>query len=147
MKDNSVIPDAEALQTLIHRLEELEFRIRRTEQESQAIFSNLRQECHLIISDAKIQLHILIQQADRMGVDLVPDVPIRDKKLKDAWVALFRHTAGATAEMVAKDLHRHRTTVSTYLNQLVMLELAEKKRVGHEIFYKASLKKDRGTQE
>jgi DNA-binding NarL/FixJ family response regulator len=147
MIDPSPVPNTEALQALIIRLEELELRIRKAEQESRALFSILLQECHGILSEAKTQVHRLIRQADQMGYDLIPDVPIEDKKLKDAWIALFRHASGATAEAIAEELHRHRTTVSTYLNQLVVMELAEKERVGHEIYYKAILKKSRGSQE
>ena len=147
MKDTSLVPEAEALQALIIRLEELELRIQKAEQESRALFSDLRGECHLIISDAKTQIHALIQQANRIGYDLIPDVPIQEKRLKEAWIALFRHTSGATAETIADELHRHRTTVSTYLNQLVVMGMADKERVGHEIYYKAILKKSKGSPE
>ncbi|MDD1676835.1 MAG: helix-turn-helix domain-containing protein [Methanomicrobiales archaeon] len=131
------VPDADALQALIVRLQELEVRIQSAEQESRDIFAVLIRECHDIISESKTQLHSLIREADRIGYDLIPDLPIADKKLKDAWIALFRHAPGATADTVAEELHRHRTTVSTYLNTLVSMGLAEKERVGHEIYYKA----------
>ena len=145
MNDRSPIPDADALQALITRLEDLEIRIRTAEKESRDLFASLIRECHTIISDTKTQMHILIREADRIGYDLIPDLPIADKKLKDAWIALFRHTAGATADTVAEDLHRHRTTVSTYLNTLVIMGLAEKERVGHEIYYKAVMVPHRGS--
>lgn len=73
---------------------------------------------------------------------LLPPIPIPDERLRRVWLVLYRYPLGATADVVARDLDRHRTTISTYLNTLVLMGFAEKKRRGHEILYTAIVKID-----
>ena len=97
---------------------------------------SLREEYDSIVSEAKIQRHLLFTSFGVAEGDVIPDVDIRDEKLKKAWVVLYSSPDGATAEVIAQKMGRHRTTVSTYLNMLVQLDYAEKEKKGHEIIYK-----------
>ena len=79
-----------------------------------------------------------------LSMNVSPTFPLHDPKLKKAWLVLYKYHKGATADTIAEDLQRHRTTVSTYLNTLVLMQFAKKERTGHEIMYKVILKKDTG---
>lgn len=129
---------------LIGRLEDILSEIEETRRETDARFERLEEECISVLSDAKAIFHESCTIAEHYGIDIIPDLPISDGKLKRAWIALFRHQRGATADEIAEDLGRHRTTVSTYLNRLAEIGLAESERVGHEVYYKAVLKNDKG---
>lgn len=127
---------------LIGRLEDILSDIEVARRETDARFENLEEVCNSVLSDAKALFHDSCTVAEQYGLDIIPDIPISDGKLKKAWIALFRHQRGATADQIAEDLGRHRTTVSTYLNRLEEIGLAKRERMGHEVYYKAVLKNE-----
>lgn len=127
---------------LITRLENILSEIEEARKDTNERFEKLEEECIAVLSDAKAVFHDSCTIAEQYGLDIIPDLPISDGKLKKAWIALFRHQRGATADQIAEDLGRHRTTVSTYLNRLEEIGLARRERMGHEVYYKAVLKND-----
>jgi response regulator of citrate/malate metabolism len=147
MQKPSFTREIRELQDIISRIEHFESAIGHYQEQCNATFEAMQKECTSIVTDAKEQLHQILVSAEEQGIEPIPDVPIDDKKLKKAWIALFRHHNGATAEMIAEDLGRHRTTVSTYLNYLVVLRFAEKERRGHEIYYTAVKNMEGGISE
>jgi hypothetical protein len=128
--------------TLILRLEKLIEHIDSCQEEMNEMMESLKNECDILISDTKEQLHHSFVIQEQHGYDPVPDVPIKDGRLKKAWIALYRHHKGVTADVIASEITRHRTTVSTSLNKLVLMHWAEKERRGHQILYKAVMKSD-----
>lgn len=142
MQSDSPIQHLRKIEDLINRMEDLSSHIDRFQQISNAQITELRQECDAILAEAKQDYHALIIAAEKMGQDLAPDIALGDQRLNNTWLALYRHHGGATAEEIAQDLKRHRTTVSTNLNTLVLMNLAKKERVGHEVYYTAVLNKD-----
>jgi hypothetical protein len=146
METHQAEEDIQRMKALIRHLETLDARIGQSQEECNAMFADIRREYNGILAEVKLQFHESVMAADRVGYDLIPDVPLEDKKIKAAWMALFRHPNGATADVIAEDLHRHRTTVSTYLNTLVLMQFAQKERIGHEILYKALLPRSVGTE-
>ncbi len=136
--------DFRDLEQIIARLEGVLQRIDVLEEECSRSISDLREECNCILSDAKVTFHHALEEAEQCGYEPVPSISIEDRKLKTAWIALFKYHDGATADMLADDLHRHRTTISTYLNTLVLMGCATKHRLGHEIYYRAVLNKEEG---
>jgi response regulator of citrate/malate metabolism len=147
MKEVSIAEDIREIQSIISRLEDVTRNIEEYQKTSNLLLDSIKNECNSIMSDAKTQLHQTFVEAEKYGFEPVPDVHIEDKKLKNAWITLYRHHDGATADTIAEELHRHRTTVSTYLNYLVLMGYAKKKRVGHVIYYTAVLMKQKGTSE
>jgi len=105
-------------------------------------FEKLKSETVKAIDEARLHLNLLLQINTKKS-SLEFEIPIKDEKLKRAWEALFRYPDGATADIIATALNRHRSTVSTYLNMLEKLDYAEKYREGHEIFYKAIIKTEK----
>lgn len=124
------------LQTRLNRLSsEVEHQQEMHNHQYEALKNELRR--------ALDEVHILVNyfaKEDRAGLIPSYEIPIQDRKLRSAWQALFRYPDGATAETIAKDLDRHRSTVSTYLNMLETLGFARKSRRGHQIVYKATIK-------
>jgi predicted transcriptional regulator len=145
MKETSIAEDIRKIQSIISRLEDVSKNIEEYQETVNLLLDSIKNECNSIVVDAKSQLHRAFIEAEKYGIEPVPDVHIEDKKLKSAWIALYRHHDGATADTIALELRRHRTTVSTYLNYLVHMGYATKKRVGHEIYYYAILMKDKGS--
>lgn len=74
------------------------------------------------------------------GALLASQIP--DDRLRRVWQTLFRYSDGATADEIAGDLERHRTTISTYLNMLVVMGFARKRRSGHTVYYTTIVKPD-----
>jgi len=127
------------LQVVLERLyEDLE----RQQKSQNQHFEKLKSETAQALDEVRVHLKFLLQ-IDTTETPLSFVLPITDEKLRKAWQVLFRYPDGATAETIAGELNRHRTTVSTYLNMLVTLEYAEKFRQGHEIFYKAIIKTEK----
>ncbi|MDD4136913.1 MAG: hypothetical protein PHT99_03340 [Methanoregula sp.] len=139
MDDDPSVQDLQKIQQLIRNLEHLSDRIEAAETTCRSLFEELWQENNEILAEMKLLVHSSVMEAERHGYDLMPEIPVEDKKLKAVWIALFRHHNGATADEIAADLHRHRTTISTHLNTLVLMQLAKKERIRHEIYYKAIL--------
>jgi hypothetical protein len=142
MENDPATDEIQKINALIQRMETLGTRIDEIKQECIRMFDELRTENDLILSGLKLHLHQSVTTARQFGVDIIPDIPIEDRKLKTAWVALLRYPEGATADQVAEDLRRHRTTVSTYLNMLELMAFVTKERRGHEIYYRAVINQD-----
>jgi Fic family protein len=142
MENDPVAGEIQKINLLIRRLENLAARIEDSQKQCNRMFDELKSENDSILSELKLHIHRSIAAAERRGFDLIPEIPIEDKKLKAAWIALFQHHNGATADEIAAGLHRHRTTVSTYLNTLVLMNYVSKERIGHEIYYKAVINED-----
>ncbi len=138
-------PDTGDVRDVILGLERLREAIGRYHGECDRMFDDLAAECDRLLAGAKQQLHASVASAREEGKDVLPQVQIEDRRLKNAWIALYRHHGGATADEVGREMGRHRTTVSTLLNTLVVMHWATKKRDGHEIVYQAVLKEDRGS--
>lgn len=145
MNDESTIRESQETQDLIVRLEELAVKIDDAQNNCTRVFAELKADYNAILADIKLEFHSSVINAEKFGYDLIPDIPLEDKKIKSAWIALFKHHNGATADEISEDLHRHRTTVSTYLNTLVLMGYAKKERIGHEIYYKAVLNQSKGS--
>lgn len=124
--------------TIEHNFEKLS----KEYEESQKTFEKLLKECNISLGHAKAELNKIVDIADHCGLRPLPEIPIKDAKLQEAWKALYRYHDGATADMIAAYLGKHRTTVSTYLNMLEAENLAQKYRIGHVIYYKAVLQRD-----
>jgi hypothetical protein len=147
MKTRPPLREPRDLPTLILRLEELKNQIDCCQEEITGMLDALKCECDQLISDVKEQLHRSFVIGEEHGFDSIPDVPIKDRRLKRAWIALYRHHNGVTADVIASETGRHRTTVSTSLNTLVLMHWAEKERRGHQILYKAVMKTDQDVPE
>lgn len=146
MSEHSVASDIQKIHTLILQLEELIHRIEEHQKNSLEITENILRECNDLLSEVKIEFLQTLKDADQFEFERIPEIPIEDIKLKKAWLVLFKYHNGATADRIAEDLRRHRTTVSTYLNTLVLMQFAKKERIGHEIVYKAVLNKNTEAQ-
>lgn len=146
MNEHSVASDIQRIHALILQLEELIHRIEVHQQNSLETTENILRECNNLLAEVKIEFHQTLKDADQFEFERIPEIPIDDSKLKKAWLVLFKYHNGATADRVAEDLRRHRTTVSTYLNTLVLMQFAKKERIGHEIVYKAILNKNTEAQ-
>ena len=142
MKATPLIHEVRKIRELIIRLEEIISRFEDFHRESNSRFDDLLQQSYVILHEAKTELSNTYDSFGMIGLDPIPDSGIQDAKLKSAWIALFRHPAGVTSEDLSKELNRHRSTVSTYLNTLVLMDLAAKERIGHEIYYRALLRKE-----
>jgi predicted transcriptional regulator len=140
---NSPPPDPlQRVNHLLNVLEQLYKDMDRQQKAHHQHFEKLKSETLKAIEEGRLHLKLLLR-IDTTESSLSFELPIKDEKLKKAWEALFRHPEGETADTIAGELNRHRTTVSTYLNMLVTLEYAEKFRKGHEIFYKAIIKTEK----
>jgi len=137
MEERSVAADIQKMHALILQLEDLIHRIEAQQRESFLATETILGECNDLLSSVKLEFHQALTDADRFGYESIPDIPIEDIKLKKAWIGLYKYHNGATADTIASDLKRHRTTVSTYLNTLVLMQFAKKERSGHEIVYRA----------
>jgi hypothetical protein len=146
MNEPSVASDIQKIHTLILQLEELIHRIEEHQKTSLEITEKILKECNDLLSEVKIEFHQTLKDADQFEFERIPEIPIDDSKLKKAWLVLYKYHNGATADRIAEDLMRHRTTVSTYLNTLVLMQFAKKERIGHEIVYKAVLNKNNEVQ-
>ena len=147
MKERSVTSDIQRIHSLILKLEDLIRRLEDNQRTSLQTTEQILKDCNDLISEVKIEFHQTLKDADEFEFERIPDIPIEDTKLKKAWLVLYKYHSGATADTVAEDLKRHRTTVSTYLNTLVLMHFAKKERTGHEIIYKAVLIKETETDE
>jgi hypothetical protein len=145
MEERSVTTEIRRMQARILQLEDLIRRIEDQQKDAFRATEKILGECNALLSELKLEFHQTIRDADQFDYERIPDIPIEDPKLKKAWLDLYKYHNGATADTVALDLRRHRTTVSTYLNMLVVMHFARKERIGHEIIYKAVLPKDEGT--
>lgn len=145
MDEHSVISDIQRMHVRIHQLEDLIHQIEEQQKKSYESTEKILGECNDLLSQVKLEFHKTLTDADQFEFERIPDIPIDDSKLKRVWLILHKYHNGATAETIAIDLRRHRTTVSTHLNMLVVMHFAKKERIGHEIIYKAVLKKDDGT--
>jgi len=141
-KEHSVASDIQRIHTLILQLEDLIHRIEVHQKNSLETTEKILSECNDLLSEVKLEFHQTLRDADQFEYERIPNIPIDDIKLKKAWLVLYKYHNGATADTIAEDLRRHRTTVSTYLNTLVLMHFAKKERTGHEIMYKAILRKD-----
>jgi predicted transcriptional regulator len=146
MKEHSVASDIQRIHSLILQLEDLIRRIDVNQKKSMETTAEILKECNDLLSEVKIEFHQTLKDADQFEFERIPEIPIDDIKLKKAWLVLYKYHNGATADTIAEDLIRHRTTVSTYLNTLVLMHFAKKERIGHEIMYKAILSKDTEAQ-
>ncbi len=144
VKEHSVASDIQRIHSLILQLGDLIHRIEVHQKNSLETTEKIIKECNDLLSEVKLEFHQTLRDADQFEYERIPDIPIADPKLKKAWLVLYKYHNGATADTIAEDLQRHRTTVSTYLNTLVLMQFAEKERTGHEIMYRAILKKDSG---
>ena len=142
MKEHSVASDIQRMQFLILRLEDHIYRIEVQQKTSFDTTAEILKECNDLLSEVKIEFHQTLVDADQFDYELIPEIPIEDTKLKKAWLVLYKYHNGATADRIAKDLRKHRSTVSTYLNTLALMQFARKERTGHEIVYKAILRKE-----
>ena len=142
MSSTSLVHEVRKIRELIIKLEGIISNFENYHRDNNYRFNVLLEESNSVLREAKTELSNSIESVERTGVDPIPDIGISDAKLKSAWIALFRHPAGITSEELSRELNRHRSTVSTYLNTLVLMELAEKERIGPEIYYKAILKKE-----
>jgi len=145
MEERSVTSDIQRMHARILQLEDLIHRIEEEQKNSYETTEKILDECNDLLSEVKLEFHQTLQDADQFDYERIPAIPIEDTKLKKVWLVLYKYHHGATADTIARDLRRHRTTVSTYLNQLVIMHFAQKERTGHEIIYKAVVKKDEGT--
>jgi hypothetical protein len=134
------VQDAGDLQSLLIRLEELRNHIDVCQAETAHMLDALKAECDQVIASTREQVHRSFILREQQGYDPVPDVPISDRRLKATWIALYRHHTGVTADVIASEIQRHRTTVSTSLNTLVQEHWAVKERHGHQILYRAVMK-------
>lgn len=139
IREQTLAGDIAEIREIIARFESLIDRFEERMAESQAGYRRLLSEGDALVREAKARLHEIHEEARRCGVEPLPDVPIRDEKLKSAWLALYQFHDGATADEVAELILKHRTTVSTYLNILTSMDYAVKERRGHEIYYRAVL--------
>ncbi len=133
----------ETLQRIRHLqvvLEQLYDEIERQQQFQRQQYDTLKSETAKALDELRIHTNLLLSKMDTTESPLSFDLPIDDEKLKKAWQVLFRHPDGATAETIALELKRHRSTVSTYLNMLKTMGYADNFRKGHEIYYKAIIK-------
>ena len=146
MDERSVTSDIQRMHARILQLEDLIHRIEEQQKNSYKATEKILDECNDLLSEVKLEFHQTLRDADQFEYELIPDIPIDDTKLKKAWLVLYKYHNGATADIIAEDLKRHRTTVSTYLNTLVLMQFAKKERTGHEIMYKAILSKDTEAQ-
>ena len=146
MDEHSVTSDIQKMHTRILLLEDLIHRIETQQKNSYEATEKILDECNDLLSKVKLEFHQTLRDADQFEFERIPDIPIEDNKLKKAWLVLYKYHNGATADTIATDLRRHRTTVSTHLNTLVLMQFAQKERIGHEIIYKAVLKKDDGIE-
>ena len=146
MKERSVTSDIQRIHSLILKLEDLIRRLEDNQRTSLQTTEKILKDCNDLISEVKIEFHQTLKDADEFEFERIPDIPIEDTKLKKAWLVLYKYHNGATADRIADDLKRHRTTVSTYLNTLVLMHFAKKERIGHEIIYKAVLIKETETE-
>lgn len=142
MEEHAVSDDIRRLHRRILELEDMIHQIEIQQKTSYEETGRILAQCHELLAAVKIELYDAITDADEFAYERIPDVPIEDVKLKKAWLVLSKYHAGATADVVAADVKRHRTTVSTYLNTLVLMQLAQKERIGHEIVYRAILKRE-----
>lgn len=145
MEEHSVTTEIRRIHARILQLEDLIHRIEEQQKKSFAATEEILCECNALLAELKLEFHQTLEHADQLGYEHIPEIPIEDTKLKKAWIVLYKYHTGATADTVALDLKRHRTTVSTYLNMLVVMHFARKERIGHEIIYKAVVPKDEGT--
>ena len=141
-KKHSVASDIKRIHSLILQLEDLIHRIEVHQKNSLETTEKILRECNDLLAEVKLEFHQTLRDADQFEYERIPDIPIDDTKLKKAWLVLYKYHNGATADIIAEDLKRHRTTVSTYLNTLVLMQFAKKERTGHEIMYKAILRND-----
>jgi len=130
------------MQRSIEDLEQILSRISTQYEESQKAYLEIFAECNRALCQTKEELHLLYNEATVCGYEPLPAIHLNDPKLVAAWNALYWHHDGATADTIAEYLGKHRTTVSTYLNILVAENLAQKKRIGHEIYYKAIIQRE-----
>ncbi len=145
LEDVQDSPPPDTLRRVNHLLSVLEQLYKDMDRQQKAHhqhFERLKSETAKAMEEARLHMELLLR-INTGESSLSFELPIRDEKLKKAWEALFRNPDGATAETVASDLDRHRSTVSTYLNMLVTLGYAEKFRKGHEIYYKAIIKTEK----
>ena len=141
MKEHSVVSDIQRIHSLILQLEDLICRIEVHQKNSFDTTAEILKECNDLLSEVKIEFHQTLIDADQFDYELIPEIPIEDTKLKKAWLVLYKYHNGATADGIAEDFRKHRTTVSTYLNTLVLMQFAKKERTGHEIVYKSYIEK------
>ncbi len=142
MDERSVTTDIQRIHARILQLEDLIQRIEVQQKKSYEATGQILDECNDLLSEVKLEFHQTLMDADQFEFERIPDIPIEDNKLKKVWIVLYKYHNGATADTIATDLRRHRTTVSTHLNTLVLMQFAQKERIGHEIIYKAVVKKD-----
>ncbi|WP_321508199.1 hypothetical protein [uncultured Methanoregula sp.] len=146
MEEHSVTTDIQRMHTLIIQLEGLIHRLEVHQKESLETSNKILSECNDLLAEVKLEFHQTLTDADQFDFERIPAIPIEDIKLKKAWLVLYKYHHGVTADTVAIDLRRHRTTVSTYLNTLVLMQFAQKERIGHEIVYKAILPGEKRTE-
>ena len=142
MDERSVTSDIQRMHARILQLEDLIHRIEEQQKNSYKATEKILDECNDLLSEVKLEFHQTLTDADQFEYERIPAIPIEDSKLKKTWLVLYKYHNGATADTIATDLRRHRTTVSTHLNTLVLMQFAQKERIGHEIIYKAVVNKD-----
>ena len=142
MDERSVTTDIQRMHARILQLEDLIHRIEEQQKNSYKATEKILDECNDLLSEVKLEFHQTLTDADQFEYERIPAIPIEDSKLKKTWLVLYKYHNGATADTIATDLRRHRTTVSTHLNTLVLMQFAQKERIGHEIIYKAVVNKD-----
>lgn len=131
----------ERLDFLVKRLESLYESLGRQQDVTNTIYETLKSESQQALQEARLLLNVTLQ-LDSSDIPAYT-IPLSDTKLQKVWKELFNYPDGATADHVAIELKRHRSTVSTYLNMLVAMGFAEKSRRGHEIYYKALIKSEK----
>jgi hypothetical protein len=151
--ERKTLQDNGDIEALLHRLEKLLKFVDHSQAICNTMFDTIRRDCEVLIADIRIQgskrdnVSVPISALSEISAQSLQDISVDNNKLQKTYFLLTKYPDGATADEIANIMRRHRTTVSTYLNQLVEKELAKKSRKGHEIYYRAVLNKERGTSE
>lgn len=140
MTSNTTGDPPDTMERLALRMARLAARIEEVRAAMDLELAGLLDESERLLADIRA-LNPADIEADRGDPGAVLATQIPDERLRRVWQALFRYSdGGATADEIAGDLERHRTTVSTYLNMLVVMGHAGKRRSGHSIYYTAIVK-------
>jgi len=152
-KKQQTLLDVGDIDLLLQRLEELLDYINHSQAISNTMFDTIRRDCEYLIQDIRLKsseqdIHPeSMQKVTESSWTLPGNIGMDSRKLQQTYKLLTQYPAGTTADEIARSMKRHRTTVSTYLNQLVKEHLAVKHREGHEIYYRAILNIEGGTSE
>ena len=117
------------------------------------MFDTIRRDCESLVQELEIQKQELgggsvLSVPGPQSMNIPAEVSGLDmKKIQQTFELLLKYPDGATTDEIARVMKRHRTTISTYLNQLEQDGMARKERIGHEFYYRAIVNINRGTSE